>query len=236
MQTTLHHGALPKHVQLRELLIREIAAGRLVDGERLPPERALADRFDVAVGTLRKALAELEARGMLERTQGSGNYVRACHEVDSVYALFRLERIAGGGLPTAEILSVDRRAKPEAAPPFGPGHDAHRIRRLRFLDALTVAVEEIWLDGRFAETLSPDELSESLYWSYSEAFNLHISVARDAVSVAPVPDWAPGAFVPSPGAVVGYVERLGWDQYGAAAEFSRTWFDPGRARYTTRLR
>jgi len=236
MQTTLRHGALPKHVQLRELLIREIAAGRLVDGERLPSERALAARFEVAVGTLRKALAELEARGLLERTQGSGNYIRARHDTDSVYAMFRLELTEGGGLPTAEILSVQRRAKPEGAPDFGSGKEAHRIRRLRFLDRLAIAVEEIWLDARFADRLSPDDLRESLYWTYSETLDLHISVARDAVSIAPVPDWAPGNFLPPPGATVGYIERLSWDQYGAPAEHSRTWFDPARARYTTRLR
>ncbi|MEC9403613.1 MAG: GntR family transcriptional regulator, partial [Pseudomonadota bacterium] len=31
--------ALPLYVQISELLIRDIAAGRLIDGERLPPER-----------------------------------------------------------------------------------------------------------------------------------------------------------------------------------------------------
>ena len=52
---------LPKFIQLSEMLIREIAAGRLVDGARLPPEREMADDLGVAVGTLRKALADVEA-------------------------------------------------------------------------------------------------------------------------------------------------------------------------------
>ena len=51
---------LPMFVQVSELLIREIAAGRLIDGERLPPEREMAKSLHVSVGTLRKALAELE--------------------------------------------------------------------------------------------------------------------------------------------------------------------------------
>ncbi|MGB0746959.1 MAG: YmdB family metallophosphoesterase, partial [Alphaproteobacteria bacterium] len=52
-------GALPIYQQVSELLTREIAAGRLLDGQRLPPERAMAAEHGVTVRTLRKALAEL---------------------------------------------------------------------------------------------------------------------------------------------------------------------------------
>ncbi len=75
----------------------------------------------IAVGTLRKTLAELESRGLLERIQGSGNYIRAINnDPQSVYALFRLELIEGGGLPTAEILSVSLETKdPSLLPSAG---------------------------------------------------------------------------------------------------------------------
>jgi len=106
-------SALPKYIQVSEMLIREIAAGHLADGVRLPPERDMADELGVAVGTLRKALADVEAKGMLERVQGPGNYIRHRAVVDSVYAFFRLELLRGGGLPTADVISVDRLSKPE---------------------------------------------------------------------------------------------------------------------------
>ena len=51
--------ALPIYLRISELLAREIAAGHLLDGERLAPERELSARFGVSVGTLRKSLAEL---------------------------------------------------------------------------------------------------------------------------------------------------------------------------------
>ena len=63
-------GALPLHMQITELIIRDIAAGRLVDGERLAPERDMAESFGIAVSTLRKALASLQEKGLLERVQG----------------------------------------------------------------------------------------------------------------------------------------------------------------------
>lgn len=63
----------------------------------------MAESLGVAVGTLRRALAILEERGLLRRVQGSGNYVEAKAEVQSVYEFFRLELINGGGFPTARF-------------------------------------------------------------------------------------------------------------------------------------
>ncbi len=228
--------ALPKYVQTAEMLIREIAAGRLVDGERLPPERDMAAELGLAVGTLRKALADLEERGLLERVQGSGNYVRAGVEAAGVYALFRLELVQGGGLPTAETLSVERHAKPVDAPPFGPSATAHRIRRLRRLNEHPAALEEIWLDGDRACAITRDDLSESLYLFYRQALGFWVAQAEDRVSLAPAPEWATAPFGLAPGAPAGYVERLARDQDGRPVEYSRTWFDPGTARYVARLK
>ena len=229
-------NALPLYVQISEMLIREIMAGRLIDGERLPPEREMAADLGIAVGTLRRALAELEGKGLLERVQGSGNYVRHRPDVPSIYAMFRLELAQGGGLPTAEILSVDRLPKPAGAPDFGPSPEGHRIRRLRRLSGQPVAAEEIWLDGSRADRLAPEELSESLYHAYRARLGFWIARAEDRVWVAPAPAWVPAAFGPRPGTPCGYVERTAWAQDGAPCEFSRTWFDPDRARYVQRLR
>ena len=97
-------SALPKYMQLREVLLREIAAGRLRVGDRLPPERALAQDLGVAVGTLRKTLAQLQQDGVIARLQGSGNYIKDTGKELGVYAFFRLERLDGGGLPRARAL------------------------------------------------------------------------------------------------------------------------------------
>ena len=80
--------SLPKYVQISEMLIRDIAAGRLVDGERLAPERDMAKSLDISVGTLRKALADLESKGALQRIHGSGNYIKAQAQMSSIYSVY----------------------------------------------------------------------------------------------------------------------------------------------------
>ncbi len=229
-------GALPLYQQISELLIRDIAAGRLLDGERLPPERMMAADLGIAVGTLRAALRDLAAKGMLVRVQGSGNYVRAGNDRASVYSMFRLERVGGGGLPTARVISVDRVAKDPALPVFGTSAEGHRIRRLRYLSGVLAAVEEIWLDGSHADRIAPEDLSESLYLFYRERLNLWIARAEDAIGQAPLPDWTPPEFPHPAGAPLPHITRLSRLGDGNCAEASWTWFNPETARYVARLR
>jgi len=226
---------LPKYVAISEMLIREIAAGHLADGARLPPERDMAEDLAISVGTLRKALAELEDKGLLDRVQGSGNYVRHQADVDSVYAFFRLELLRGGGLPTAQVLDVTRLAKPADAPPFGDAPEGHRVRRLRSLGTQVIALEEIWLDGGLRHRIGKAELGDSLYVFYRDALGLRMAAVEDRVGVAAMPDWTPQGFPVNAGDTVGYVERVGRCVQGRAIEFSRTWFDSSRARYVARM-
>ena len=229
-------GALPLYQQIAELLIRDIAAGRLIEGEKLPPERDMAAELGIAVGTLRQALKSLTEKGLLDRVQGSGNYVRAKPDAASVYALFRLERVEGGGLPTARILSVDRCVKDPRLPTFGTHAEGHRIRRLRFLSGQVAAVEEIWLDASHADRLTAADLSDSLYLYYRQRLGLWIARAEDSIGQGPLPDWAPPDFPHPPGTPLPMITRISWAQGGQSVEASFTWYDPRTVRYVARLK
>ena len=229
-------GSLPIYLQITELLIRDIASGRLIDGEKLPPEREMSERLGIATGTLRKALAELQSRGMLERVQGSGNYVRAVSDPQSVYAMFRLELLEGGGLPTAEVLDVQRLPKPADFPTFGTSGEGHRIRRIRRLSGKVAALEEIWLDGGYVETIRAEDLSESLYLYYRTTLGLWIVRAEDRIGLDTVPDWAPELFGRRAGEPAVQVMRISEAQDGKRAEVSRTWIDHSVAHYVSRLK
>jgi GntR family transcriptional regulator len=227
--------ALPLYLQLSELLIRDIASGRLPDGTRLPPERALAQTHETTVRTLRKALNILEEKGLLERVQGSGNYIRSSTEIDSVYSMFRIELLQGGGLPTAQILTLRMAEKPDFLPPFGHSNRATHIRRLRFLNRIPVALEEIWLDAEAGE-IRPERITDSLYHTYRMHLGLRITRAEDYVSIDTVPDWAPPRFGAEPGQTVPFVQRFSHAEGVGTVEYSRNWIDPKTSHYVQRLR
>ncbi|EPX81614.1 GntR family transcriptional regulator [Litoreibacter arenae] len=228
-------AALPIYAQVSELLIREIASGRLADGARLPPERQLAATHQVTVRTLRKSLKILEEKGLLERIQGSGNYVRSNPAAQSIYSMFRIELLEGGGLPTAKFLDISEHTKPGDLPAFGSSPRGTRMRRLRFLNKKPAAVEEIWLDAD-SGTVDPAQVSDSLYRYYQMKLGFWITRAEDYVSIGKTPDWAPPEFGPQAGQMTGYIERLSWEQKPHPVEYSRTWFDTDIARYVQRLK
>lgn len=216
------------------MLAREIKAGVLLAGEKLEPERVMAKRLGIAVGTLRKALSVLHEQGLLKRVQGSGNYVRNVDEMKTIYGFFRLELLTGTGFPTAETLSVDR-VKGCDGIDFGKRDQYYRFRRLRYLDEIGVALEEIWLDASYVkQPLTTTTMADSLYQFYKERLGFWISRVEDSLSLNIVPAWRPDDFCSRAGDTWGYVERRSWDQSGKQAEFSKTWFDCDTTRYVAR--
>ena len=67
----------PKYLRIADALAEDIYAGRLAVGERLPTHRDLAWRLGVTVGTVSRAYAEGERRGLLVGEVGRGSFVRA---------------------------------------------------------------------------------------------------------------------------------------------------------------
>jgi len=231
------HTSVPRFMQLTDLLQREILGGQYLPGDRLPPESQLAAELGVAVGTLRKALAELESRSVVERRQGSGTYVSkqdSLAEADraAIYQFFRLERFDGGGLPGATVLNVDLVACPDTARLLGEdARSKHwRIRRIRTLDQAPVAAEQICIASRHAKQLDPNTLSESLYEHYRKTFNQWVTRVEDSVGVEGAPSW----FEQVSKRDCGVVHRTAWNQQDEIVEVSTTWFDPAQCCYTAR--
>jgi GntR family transcriptional repressor for pyruvate dehydrogenase complex len=69
-KTKVYHDIVD---QIREL----IAAGRIQPGDRLPPERELAELFKASRNSVRDAIRVLEQMGLIESRQGDGTYVRS---------------------------------------------------------------------------------------------------------------------------------------------------------------
>ena len=60
LDLVLERGTKPLHVTIAEQLAAAIASGALAPGERLPPERHLAESLGVSRMTVRQALAGSE--------------------------------------------------------------------------------------------------------------------------------------------------------------------------------
>src|SRR5262245_43998939 len=77
--------------QIGQHLLGDLESKRLTPGMRLPSEIELAERFGVNRHTVRRAIADLEAKGLFRVRQGQGTFVHE-HVVD--YALSRRTRFS----------------------------------------------------------------------------------------------------------------------------------------------
>ena len=75
--TEAAQSAVPQYRSMAAELRALIESGGLGPGDALPSESALAERYGVARGTARHALAELEGAGLVESIHGKGRFVRA---------------------------------------------------------------------------------------------------------------------------------------------------------------
>lgn len=72
-----------KYAAVVEALRQDIRRGLLAPGTRLPGQNVLGERYGVSPITSKRALAELERQGYIERKPRSGSYVRATPRIFS---------------------------------------------------------------------------------------------------------------------------------------------------------
>jgi len=76
--------------QVKRQLINDIQSGYAAPGAALPNEKDLAQRFQVSVGTVRRAVDELVAEHVLLRQQGRGTFVGKLDRERFMFQFFKI--------------------------------------------------------------------------------------------------------------------------------------------------
>ena len=223
------------------VLADEIAAGVRLAGERLPPERMMADEFGVGRATIRRALSALAAEGLIESHVGRGTFVAGGYlgEPPNVLMSFTELGRAHGLTPSARVLSaVVREATIDEGEQFGiaPGAPLFQLDRLRSLDGQPIAADSARTPLSFAPGLvDVDFATASLYNTLA------------AHGCGPVrADYAVEAVVPSErhvellgdlnGAAVLIAHTKSYDEQGRLVEIGHTAYRGDRYRFEATLR
>ncbi|WP_030183387.1 GntR family transcriptional regulator [Streptomyces sp. NRRL S-813] len=180
-QSLLTDDALPLYAQVAARLWGDVSADGARVGDRLPSERTLAARYEVSRVTMRAALMDLAARGMVESAAARGWFVAqsaavplqaagdapdvpgtgtGAHTVEGF-----ADYAAKHGLTTrARVLhSVVRPATVSEAETLrvGPGAALFEMRRLRFLDGQVVVLEHNRLPLALCPALAETDFTEA---------------------------------------------------------------------------
>ncbi|MDR6625540.1 UTRA domain-containing protein [Caulobacter segnis] len=177
-----------QYIGVRDDIAARITAGEFKPGERLPSERQLQIGGGVARGTVREALFQLEAEGIIYRKDRSGWYVSP---PPVVYDPTRWEGFmsyveAQGRRPETETLSkVEITCDGVLSQIFSRpvGAPLYWIRRRRSIDGRAVLIESIIVDGARAPGLIEHDLNGSLTSVLKSVYG--IGVARNKVDMRP---------------------------------------------------
>ncbi len=66
----------PAYLAIADAIAADIAAGRLVSGQRLPPQRLLAEHLGLDLTTVSRAYSEARHRGLVDARVGQGTFIR----------------------------------------------------------------------------------------------------------------------------------------------------------------
>ncbi len=127
-----------------------IMIGRHANGERLPTESEIAARYGVNRHTVRRAMAELAARGLVRSERGSGTYVKLDKLPYRIGARTRFSEVVAAAGHGAEGRLQGHRIEP--APPevaerlqLAPDTSVVRLEIVRAADRVPISVATTWL-------------------------------------------------------------------------------------------
>jgi GntR family transcriptional regulator len=124
-----------RHRTVSLVLSDGIATGRYRLGDSLPGEEALAKLFHVSRVTIRRALADLDAAGLIERKHGLGTFVKKMPDPSEASPMNRLvSQIAQAGKLGVEVVEFEYCRPPEAVRDLlrlKAGQEVQRVIRVR---------------------------------------------------------------------------------------------------------
>lgn len=158
---------VPLYHQLAEQLTAAVENGTLRPGDPFENELALADRLQLSRPTVRRAIAELVARGLLVRRRGVGTTVasQVIHRRDELTSLYD-DMVRKGQKPRTEVLSFESAVTdPTAAEALGlpPDTPLVSVERLRSVGTVPTALMHNWLPPQFSDLVAADLEDGSLY-------------------------------------------------------------------------
>jgi GntR family transcriptional regulator len=214
-----------------------IREGGYRPGDRLPPERELAERFAVSRSTLRLALHDLERAGLVVRRpgRGGGTFVAAPKVERDLGSFAGLgEYIRRQGLVAgARVIAV---ALTPADPPVAealrlrPGEPVVSVTRVRLADGDPIALERSRFPaGRFPG-LAEQALGGSLYDLLREKYGEVPERAVERIEPVAAEYEAAGLLDVVPGTPLLAVERIAYNRAGEPIEHATDLFRGDRTR------
>ena len=223
-------GGRPLYQRLRNQIASEIAQNIWHPGEAISTEAELATRYQISVGTVRRAIDVLVLDGLIERRNGSGMFVR---RPDFNTSFIRFTRVWGSAgdrrVPQSFIYKAETlpgSLTVTSALNLPDGATVIKLLRLRTFEERSIIYEEIWLnEARFNKTLTViGEQPRLLYPIYENLCGAVVARAEEIITIDVANETDIRLLGIETGASIVSVERLslGYDDQPIELRYSRS--------------
>lgn len=180
-------SAIPLHVQLKEIIRKQVVDGTLPADSRLPSEREFCLQYDISRTTVRRALADLLSEELIYTAVGKGTFVSPAHIMEEINPLssFTQDMSRRGLKASSQVINAavynanDEQANRLHVP---RGAEVVSLFRIRFADNLPISTQLTWLPHHQCQNLLMHDLAnQSLYDILSQEYGHHLSHASTEI-------------------------------------------------------
>ena len=245
MTDTLATGNLtlnPLYKEVKNRIMRGLAAGEWKPGGAIPSETRLADEFNVSIGTIRKAIDELAADRILVRQQGRGTFVATHTDDRTLFYFFHIVGKDGSrGLPVTELLSF-RKARAEAGEDsrlgIPRGARTLRVENLLTLGGRPVIFDEIVVPAMRFPDLDQDTFAGrpgTIYGLYQARYGINVIRISERLSAANASSRVAALLDIKPGQPALVIKRVAYTYDDTPVECRVSWVNTEAHEYLSDL-
>jgi GntR family transcriptional regulator len=228
----LNDGPVPKHAQLREILVTLIQS-ELAPDAPIPSERELMATYAVSRMTVREAIGQLVSEGRLYSVRGKGTFVARPRVESQLHLASFTDDMRRRGLAPATVLLRGELAEPPTqarhALRLPERQPAYHLERLRIADGIPMALEEGWYPPGPLPHLLDRDLTRSLYATFAEDYGLVVDGAEQTVWAEVADAAAARVLGVRPGAPLLVFQRIG-SAGQFVVEHTTSWYRGDRYR------
>ena len=217
----LSRSAVSRYIQLATLFRRRIEQGAWKPGDQIPTVDELAAECGVARATIRQALDQLQAEGLIDRFRAKGTFVRSAPAANRLWC--EVETDWSGLLRSREgaeieVLGETQGVAGTTTPPASIGTLASRyshIRRRHWRDGQPFLVTDVFLDERLRAKVTAEDLRSKTALKLAESIpGVRITDARQTLTIGTADVETATALQLPLNAPVAHVRRAAVDQRG----------------------
>jgi GntR family transcriptional regulator len=215
---------IPLHHQVFLVLQDGIAERRYAPGEALPSEDDLAKLFGVSRVTIRAALETLNARGLIERRQGAGTFVRELSKPEAwsvpimdlaarsrlIVRTTRAHVVEFGFTPAPRHVRSHFQAQPDDL--------FQRAVRIRYMKDQPIMQVTTFIPEAIGRQFGPEDLEGASLYAILQRFGITFASGEQVVTAAAADPVVAGRLNVAIGAPLLKVVRVHFDTAGRAIQ------------------